>query len=401
MESDGVPASFSNMRNPTFLGIICILTFLSGIFLFTDNAQASRTIYEQIDDSGGSFVVGDFATDVYNFVAPFEVATGTEMIAYATEFKPTNDSCGNLGSGNYLAWSILDADDKTVVTAGLGSITQTFVNGSWVSVAPGTSLTFARSLHEGETYTFSNYINCGGGTGEVRMNTGDTDLFGFFVVDDLVTDLTIDYPINNATVNDFPVIPISGTCTAPLSLSIYDGTSTSTALYLVESSVNCNSNAWTFPLLAPQGGFYNVFATSTDATAGIIFQYIAQSFDVNFPTTTATFTNPFQDIDTEEFGFFGFLYDYQQEAFGFEPFIYVPQIVFAFWDGFNNASTTNWIDDVEIPIAGAGTFTVPGITVSLFDDIDEDFKTNTRTVSTLVWYAVFVFYLWRVAHRFV
>jgi len=87
--------------------------------------------------------------------------------------------------------------------------------------------------------------------------------------------LAITYPENNSTVNDLP-LTILGTCLYDVDVFVYDGLTYASSTTAFSSGRLCNSNTFSYPVNLQQG-FWNVSASSTDASVGITFYYSAQS----------------------------------------------------------------------------------------------------------------------------
>jgi len=214
---------------------------------------------------------------------------------------------------------------------------------------------------------------------------------------------TIDYPLeilvpeNNSTVTANPVV-ISGTCENALELQVYDGVTYASSTTAFGATLTCNSNAFSYSTALDQG-YWNVFASSTGETDGIVFYRLAQSQDLAAFQEFAT--NPFGGAEGSEYGYWTFLMDNTNVLVTkTRPYSYVPQIVLALMDGMANATSTNWIEQVAFTTT-AGLIYLPGITSATFDAIPASFKNTIRPLSTIALVLSFLWLIWSFRHKII
>lgn len=220
------------------------------------------------------------------------------------------------------------------------------------------------------------------------------DLWYKVYIDDPIT-LSFTHPDNNTTVNDYPFV-MTGTCYADFDLTVYQGTSIASSTQSFGQSVVCpGSFTWSVGLTLDQG-YWNAYASSTVSTAGIVFQYLAQSQEI---TPNPTFdNNPFAPQQGGDLGFWGYLYDWGINKGTLRPYSYIPQVGLTMYDALTNPTSTDWLQSIPINYR-TGTFNMPGITSSLFDTIPTDYKGNLRTISTIAFSASFIAYIWHLRKR--
>jgi len=219
------------------------------------------------------------------------------------------------------------------------------------------------------------------------------------------TTFSITYPYNNSTINDYPNVTITGTCeSSAVEVQIYDGVTYASSTNAFGSTRSCSSSAW-FYSFQPTQGFWNVFATSTEGSDGIVFFYLAQSYEPLpvSPTSSnpfATSTSLFFGLDCSSETTLSIFCTLAGRIGTGRPFSYFPQIVGSFWTAMDNATGTDWIEPVPFTTT-AGLIYIPGIESSIFDGMPTNFKTTVRTISTAVFIIGFLVFVWSLRRKII
>ncbi len=378
--------------------IAIFMIAIIGVFFGTE-AQAIRTFYNQTTDGGGLINFTSPTASIYTFTSPFNVSTGTVMTTNSWQLRPTAGVCS--WGETIVSWRITDSNGTTVIS-GAGLTGGSFTLGEWGAVS-STPEVMAKAFFTGANYEFIPNINCGGSpTADVRFDTANTDLFGLFIMDEEEDILTIDYPLNNESNNDFPVINMTGKCSTGLDLSIFDGVTTASSTFLVQSSLSCDSDQWFFPLLAPAQGFYNILATSTNAVAGSVFFYSAESQE--FIPITATST--FDLLEGGEGGFWTFLYNnFVQNYLKLRPYSYFSDIYHTVGSSTANLTSTSPFPELDFTIVAGGattSFDLETIEITdVYDVLPQAGWQTLRILFNIVLYISFVFFLYRRIKRLI
>lgn len=211
-----------------------------------------------------------------------------------------------------------------------------------------------------------------------------------------VIPLTIEYPVVDINIYGGSTNAY-GTCEDAVDLVLYTGNIATTTAIFSGVTAACTSNVWTTILGGLSQGQYYLTASSSGQFADTTFFHLSGTASTE-ETLNFLGPNPFQ-IDEEDLGFWGFLNDWSQSRMNFRPYSYFPLIIGSLLEGMDNVTTTDWLAAIEVNTS-VGTVTLPGLTSTLFDDIDPNFKNTIRSFSAFVLYAGFIFYIWRLRYRF-
>lgn len=223
----------------------------------------------------------------------------------------------------------------------------------------------------------------------------DNHQIAFRILSDDDDYLTIDQPDDLVVYGED--LTASGTCSDSFELYFYQGSiATSTAQLVGGQSTGCTDGTWSYHIgTLYESDNYLLVAVGDGQYVERSFYYVAQSYQPGefvlppwgYATETATHT-------------YAFILDYAQERMNLRPFSYFVEIANTIYSAIQNATSSDWISDVTVTVAGVDR-TIPGLKKSLFDDIDSDFKTNIRNFAAYFWWAILIFYLWKIRFRFI